>query len=69
MSTEVEVAVIPPCDICPLEVPGSVPAPAVYDGKTIHGPWANMCEKHWQRYGVGQLGTGFGQRLILRESE
>lgn len=59
MSTEVEVAVIPPCDICKSKL-------AAYDGKTIHGPWAYMCEGCWSWHGVGKLGTGYGQRLILR---
>jgi hypothetical protein len=39
---------------------------AVYDGKTIHGPWAYMCEEHFGQYGIG-LGTGRGQRLIVGE--
>lgn len=64
MSTEVQVAVIPLCDICKTN-------PAAYDGKTTigHGPWAYMCEFCWTTVGVGQLGTGFGQRLVLRESK
>lgn len=41
------------------------PEPAHYDGKTIHGPWAYMCEKHFKLYGLG-LGLGRGQRLIPR---
>ena len=41
---------------------------AHYDGKTTHGPWANMCEKHFEAYGVG-LGTGRGQKLILGKEE
>jgi hypothetical protein len=56
MSTEVKVARIPKCDFCS--------NPAVYDGKTIMGPWANMCGSHFSAHGVG-LGTGRGQRLIL----
>jgi len=28
------------------------------------GPWANLCEHHFENYGVG-LGLGFGQELIL----
>lgn len=60
MSTEVEVLKIPDCNICQK-------SPAAYDGKTKMGPWAYMCEPCWEMYGVGQLGTGFGQRLILWE--
>lgn len=62
MSTEVTVASLPDCDLCTAK---GVTTPAVYDGKTVQGPWAYMCESHWKRFGVGQLGTGFGQRLIL----
>ncbi len=62
MSTEVRVAVIPPCDFCRMAiVPKTVPA--VVDGKTTLGPWANMCEPHYSQYGTG-LGTGLGQKLI-----
>jgi hypothetical protein len=32
------------------------------DGKTRIGPWANMCEESWRTYGVGKLGTGYGQK-------
>ena len=35
---------------------------ATVDGKTIYGPWANMCEAHFIEVGVG-LGTGRGQKL------
>lgn len=31
-------------------------APATYDGKTIMGPWANMCELHFNRYGIKTKG-------------
>jgi hypothetical protein len=34
------------------------------DGKTIHGPWANMTLKSWRIHGVGKLGTGFGQKYV-----
>jgi len=37
---------------------------ALYDGKTIYGPWAYMCQPCFNAYGVG-LGTGKGQRLIV----
>ena len=42
------------CDVC-----GSK---AVYDAKTIHGPWAFLCEPHFLILGVG-LGVGKGQKL------
>lgn len=62
MSSEVKVAHLPNCDICRSE--GSTKS-AKYDGKTIMGPWANMCAPHFKQYGVG-LGTGRGQRLVLK---
>jgi hypothetical protein len=52
---QVNVLRIPPCNICK--------APAKYDAKTTNGPWAYLCEDHYQVYGVG-LGTGFGQKLV-----
>lgn len=41
-------------------------APALYDGKTLMGPWAYMCQSCFGRYGVG-LGLGKGQLLIVRD--
>lgn len=37
----------------------------MYDAKTKSGPWANMTEGSWKKYGVGRLGTGFGQKYVL----
>ncbi len=34
----------------------------MYDGKTKMGPWANMSEWSWNKYGVGKLGIGSGQK-------
>lgn len=65
MSTEVRVASLPDCDFCPKDRP----APAAYDARTTQGPWANICEVHWPIYGIGQLGTGYGQRLILADTD
>jgi len=56
---------IPLCDFCQSDWPNPCATPAVLDGKTKLGPWANMCEAHNKRYGIG-LGTGKGQRFILR---
>lgn len=33
------------CDICK--------QPALYDGKTIHGPWAYMCQSCFEAIGKG----------------
>jgi hypothetical protein len=35
---------LPECDLCGMEL--KVQRPALYDGKTKLGPWANMCEEH-----------------------
>ena len=51
------------CDFC--KQLGMVKQAAV-NGKTKMGPWANMCEAHHYRYGVG-LGTGRGQQLNTNE--
>jgi hypothetical protein len=48
------------CDICKKEV-------AMFDGKTISGPWAYMCEVCYARNGKG-LGLGKGQRLVKEKS-
>ena len=45
------------CDICSKNL-------AVYDGKTISGPWAFMCQECMHTNGIG-LGLGKGQ--ILKE--
>lgn len=51
------------CDLCKSK---GLQVEALYDGKTVHGPWAYMCEEHFGAMGVG-LGTGRGQRLIVGE--
>ena len=60
MSTQVEVSSLPKCDFCL--------ADAKYDAKTTLGPWANMCETHFRQFGMG-LGTGKGQKLILKKAD
>jgi len=52
----VKVTSLPKCDFCTKL--------ANYDGATKQGPWAYMCDKHFNQYGKG-LGMGVGQRLIL----
>lgn len=44
------------CDFCD--------KPAAYDGKTVHGPWAWMCEEHFGTYGPGETGLGKAQRIV-----
>lgn len=66
MATEVEVYKLPTCDVCWFEE-GKPGVEAHYDVKTIHGPWANVCEKHFASHAIGGLGTGRGQRLIVKK--
>jgi hypothetical protein len=63
MSEQVEMTEIPECDLC------SNGTPAGYDARLsrLGGSWGYVCETHWQQWGPGVLGTGNGQRLILRE--
>lgn len=42
-----------------------VDRPAKYDGRTEAGPWANMCQEHFDEHGVG-LGLGRGQMLEVQ---
>lgn len=57
--TEVRVNYLPNCGFCHKENKETL---ASYDGRTIFGAWANMCQKHFEQYGVG-LGLGSGQKL------
>lgn len=59
MSTQATVKRLPNCDVC-----GGT---AKYDTKTIFGPWANLCQDCYGTHGIGKLGTGFGQELVLAE--
>lgn len=58
--TEVTVKVLPTCAFDQ--------ETAKYDGATTMGKWAYMCQRHFELVGVG-LGTGKGQRLVLRSSQ
>ena len=51
------------CDFCNML---GLKVEANYDGKTVDGPWAYMCNEHFAARGIG-LGTGRGQRLIVGE--
>lgn len=53
----VYVSCLPRCDFCSEQ--------ASFDGKTKMGPWANMCQSDFDRYGIG-LGLGLGQKLEVR---
>ena len=67
MSSQVEMDVIPVCDFCEMEEDTIVSLPAVVDARCRHGGWAYMCNVHWAEHADGMLGTGHGQRLVLRE--
>jgi hypothetical protein len=58
----VAVSTLPTCDVCE-HVFHVEPKRALFDGKTVGGPWANMCPTHFRDWGIG-LGTGRGQRLV-----
>lgn len=50
---------LPACDLC------GHGTKATYDAKTKQGPWGFLCKPCFDEHGVG-LGTGKGQRLVLR---
>jgi hypothetical protein len=61
----------PTCDFCKIEIINDVRKKSndcLYDGKTVLGPWALMCEEHFQELGIG-LGIGKGQKLIFRSKK
>lgn len=62
MSTEVKMSEIPNCDLCASQ---GVERAAYADAKLSIGPWAYVCEAHYAAYRCS-LGTGRGQRLVLR---
>jgi len=63
MSDRVRVPSLPECDIHKYEL-NTTGVTAHYDGKTVKGPWAYMCEGCFTSHGIG-LGTGRGQRLYV----
>jgi hypothetical protein len=54
------VSTLPDCDFC-----GET---AHYDTKTSFGAWANTCSNCYSSWGVGVLGLGLGQYLVLEGS-
>jgi hypothetical protein len=61
-STKTTVKELPNCDFCRMD---GIEKPAKYDGKTEAGPWAYMCQEHFEAHGVG-LGLGRGQKLEVQ---
>jgi len=41
------------CNLC---ADHGVSRPAVYDAKTVMGPWANLCDEHMESHGVKAKG-------------
>jgi hypothetical protein len=62
VSSEVLMSKIPVCEFC-----DDVAAYACRCPK-FRNSWANVCERHFEIHGPGRLGTGDGQRLVLRGS-
>jgi hypothetical protein len=62
--TTTTVQTIPPCDFCSPDVRPSGRREAAYDARLVQGYWANVCQEHFEAFGVG-LGLGRGQRFIL----
>ena len=63
---------LPPCDICKMNDGGKTAdnelALAAYDSRlNVGGQWAYMCSIHYTLYGLGELGIGKGQRLVVRD--
>lgn len=62
--TVVKIAEAKPCDFCK---ENGVARDAKYDAKVNIGTyWANMCQGHFDLYGVG-LGLGIGQELVVEK--
>lgn len=60
MSESVEVSNRPLCNFCDDY--------AQYESMMIAGGmYAYLCTEHWMAYGVKKLGTGYGQKLVVRK--
>ena len=46
------------CDVCDVQLSKFT---WWVDGRTVHGPWANMCPDCFEELGTG-LGIGYGQK-------
>jgi hypothetical protein len=61
---QVEVEVIPNCDLCLAQTHTVTPAYA--DAKTRFGWWANVCKAHFDTLEC-RTGAGSGQEYVMRE--
>lgn len=57
---------LPDCDLC-VEQKVAIPNRARYDAQTTAGPWAFVCEEHFDSDTPGVLGYGHGQYLVPSE--
>lgn len=65
MADKTYVKVLPKCDIHKY-ISNDVTVEAKYDARTKTGQWAHMCTPCWvENRRTEQLGTGFGQELIV----
>jgi hypothetical protein len=53
----------PDCDIHKHVLRTPQETPTIVDGKTLSGPWANMCKACWGEHSTCTLGTGAGQMI------
>jgi hypothetical protein len=63
--TLVYVSQLPDCDFCK---ESGEKVSAQFDGKTVFGPWANMCDIHFGQFAIG-LGIGRGQKLEVKKDD
>ena len=56
------------CDICKEPLDWALNKQWFVDGATQMGPWALMCPRCFEMYGVG-LGTGRGQKYDYKTKE
>lgn len=66
MSKSVIISEPKSCDVCAAD---GVDKQADYDARLTKGlyagRWANLCTPHWSELTDRQLGTGYGQRLLV----
>lgn len=67
-SDSVTVQSKPKCDVC--RINDNKDSDADYDARCpgLGGQWANVCQKHFDAYGPGQMGTGHAQRYEVRKT-
>jgi hypothetical protein len=51
------------CDLCANAIDKTF-----FDAKTRMGPWANLCPTCYVNVGLGQLGTGMGQKYEKQDT-